>query len=97
MTKRNDDVTTSAPVIEDIDSYVLQLLAKHRKIAAIWRIEDVKGVRPDLTDDQAWELLQRASDSHDAENGITWTTLEAIADDLFGPSSETDEDEEAGV
>jgi hypothetical protein len=97
MTATNDDATTSAPFIEDIDSYVLQLLAKQRKIAVIWYIEDVKGIRPNLTDEQAWELLQRASDSHDAENGITWTTLEAIADDLFGPSSETDEDEEAGV
>ncbi len=97
MTDTNDDVTTAAPVIEDIDTYVLRLLAQHRKIAAIWCMEDVKRIRPDLTDDQAWELLQRASDSHEAENGITWTTLEASADDLFGPSSETDEDEEAGV
>ena len=97
MTDTNDDATTSIPVIEDIDGHVLQLLAKHRKIAAIWCIEDVKAIRPDLSDDQAWELLQQVSDRHDAENGITWTTLETSADDLFGPSSETDEDEEAGV
>ncbi len=97
MTDRNNDATTSTTAIEDIDSYVLQLLAKHRKIAAIWCIEDVKAIRPDLTDDQAWELLQRVSGSHDAENGITWTTLETIADDLFGASSKTDEDEEGEV
>ena len=97
MTDRNNDATTSTPVIEDIDSYVLQLLAKHRKIAAIWCIEDVKAIRPDLTEDQAWEILQQVESSHDAENGITWTTLETIADDLFGPSTETDEDEESGV
>lgn len=97
MTDRNNDATTSAPVIEDIDSYVLQLLAKHRKIAAIWCIEDVKAIRPDLTDDQAWELLQQVQGSHDADNGITWTTLETSADDLFGSSTETDEDEEGGV
>lgn len=97
MTDTNDEATPSAPVIEDIDSYVLGLLAKHRKIAAIWCIEDVKAIRPDLTDDQAWELLQQVQGSHDAESGIMWTTLETSAEDLFGPSSETDGDEEDGV
>lgn len=97
MIDTSDDTATSTPAIEDIDSYVLRLLAKHRKIAAIWCIEDVKAIRPDLTEDQAWEILQQVESSHDAENGISWTTLETIADDLFGPFSETDEDEEGGV
>jgi hypothetical protein len=97
MTDTSDDITASSHVIEDIDIYVFRLLARHRKIAAIWSIEDVNTIRPDLTDDQAWELLQQVESSHDAENGITWTTLETIADDLFGPSSETDEDEEGRI
>ena len=72
----------------DITLYVHHLLAKHRQIAAIWSIEDVKGVRPDLTDDQAWEVLERVGDKHDAEWGITWTTLETVADDLFPKSDD---------
>ena len=67
----------------DITLYVHDLLAKHRQIAAIWAIEDVKGVRPHLTDDQAWEVLEQVGDKHDAEWGISWTTLETVADDLF--------------
>jgi hypothetical protein len=59
------------------------LLAKHRQIAAIWAIEDVKGIRPHLTDDQAWEVLEQVRDTHDGEWGLTWTTLETVADDLF--------------
>src|SRR5258708_522233 len=39
----------------DIDHQVHVLLARNHQIAAIWSIEDVKSVRPDLTDDQAWE------------------------------------------
>ncbi len=97
MTDTSDDTTTAPPGIEDIDTYVFRLLAKHRKIAAIWSIEDMKAIRPDLTEDQAWEILQQVESSHDAENGISWTTLEASADDLFGPFSETDEDEEGGL
>ncbi len=67
----------------DITLYVHDLLAKHRQIAAIWSIEDVKGIRPHLTDDQAWEVLEQLGDNHDAEWGISWTTLETVADDLF--------------
>lgn len=78
--------TENEPV--DVNFHVEQLLAKHRSIAAIWCIDDVKGVRPDLTDDQAWEVLEQVGRKHDAEWGINWTTLETTADDLFPkPSS----------
>jgi hypothetical protein len=74
----------------DITLYVHDLLAKHRQIVAIWAIEDVKGIRPHLTDNQAWEVLERVRDKHDAERGITWTTLETVADDLFPESDDSD-------
>jgi hypothetical protein len=60
-----------------------ELLAKHRMIGVVWCIDDVKNVRPHLTDDQAWHVLQQVGDTHDAEWGITWTTLETVADDMF--------------
>jgi hypothetical protein len=72
----------------DITLYVHHLLAKHRQISAIWSIEDVKCVRPHLTDDQAWEVLERVGHKHDAEWGITWTTLQDVADDLFPKSDD---------
>jgi len=70
-----------------------ELLAARHKIAAIWCIEDVQAVRPDLTDDQAWEVLQDAQRKHDAMMGISWDTLEILAEDLFGPAPETAEEE----
>ena len=66
-----------------IDLHVRQLLASHHQIAAIWSTQDVKGVRPHLTDDQAWEVLEQVGDTHDANWGICWTTIETVADDLF--------------
>jgi hypothetical protein len=60
-----------------------ELLAKHRMIGVVWSIVDVQQVRPHLTDDQAWEVLQEVERKHDAECGITWTTLEIVADGLF--------------
>ena len=89
MTDTKDIATPSGPEPVDINLHVRKLLAKHRSIAAIWCIEDVKGVRPHLTDDQAWEVLQQVDDNHDAEWGICWTTLETVADDMFpDPSTE---------
>jgi hypothetical protein len=80
---------------QDIDLYVHSLLAKHQKIAVIWSIEDVQGIRPHLTDDQAFEVLEQVGRKHDAEYGISWTTLECMADILFGAAPEADETPEA--
>jgi hypothetical protein len=56
------------------------LLATRRQIALIWSVEDVQWVRPDLTDDQAWEVLQYAGRRHDAEIGMNWDVLHCFAD-----------------
>jgi hypothetical protein len=71
------------------------LLAERRQIAHIWGIEDVQGIRPDLDDDQAWDVLQHVDRHKDAELGITWLTLEMAAGHLFGDAPETDEPAEA--
>jgi len=73
--------------IDDVD--FPQLLARDGKIAAIWCILDVKGIRPDLTDEQAWEVLEEVGRKHDAEYGISWTTLGDVADMMF-PNLSTD-------
>src|SRR5271157_759618 len=39
------------PGFMDITLHVHQLLGKHQQVAAIWSIEDVKHIRPHLTDD----------------------------------------------
>jgi hypothetical protein len=83
MTDTTDNPTSTDSESFDVTSHVRVLLAKDRMIAAIWSIEDVKGLRPDLSDEQAWEVLQQAEDIHDAEWGINWTTLETVASDLF--------------
>ncbi len=72
MTKaRRDDIT------------VARLLKRNRQIAAIWGIEDVQEVRRDLTNDQAWEVLQECAWLQNSETGMTWFLIEGIANDLF--------------
>ncbi|HWY87048.1 MAG TPA: hypothetical protein VNX28_10005 [Gemmataceae bacterium] len=83
MTHTNDTTTSAGNEPVDVNLHVHQLLAKHNRIAAIWCIEDVRGIRPDLSDEQAWEVLEEVGRKHDAEYGISWTTLEAMADYMF--------------
>lgn len=71
-----------------------ELLAGQRKIAVTWCIEDVQDVRPDLTNEQAWEVLWQVKRKHDADIGVNWYTLEWNAEDLFGNAPETDPEEE---
>jgi hypothetical protein len=61
------------------------VLAQRKQIAAIWSIEDVQEVRPDLNEEQAWQVLQAVERCHDAEFGITWLALQDAAEGLFGP------------
>jgi hypothetical protein len=64
----------------DIDA----VLAARHQIAAIWSIQDVQEVRPDLTEEQCWEVLQATRRYHDATIGINWDVLGCHADLLFG-------------
>lgn len=85
-----------APADLDIDTFlefadddweheldVHELLAGRQQIADIWCVEDVQSVRPDLTDDEAWEVLLEVKRHHDANFGITWDVLERHADQLY--------------
>lgn len=71
----------------DLDDYLTQ----RRQIAAVWSVEDVLEIRPDLTEDQCWLVLQEMKQQHDAELGITWSNLECIAETLFGSAPDEDD------
>jgi hypothetical protein len=83
--------TTAQLGTETVPLDIGGILADRRQIAHIWSVEDVQSVRPDLTDDQAWEVLQNVDHHKDAELGITWLTLEMAAEHLFGDAPETGE------
>jgi hypothetical protein len=68
---------------------VHKYLAQSQQIAIVWSTEDVKEVRPDLTDAQAWEVLQLVERSHDANFGICWETLDYAAHTLYGDPTKT--------
>jgi hypothetical protein len=87
MTDKNDIANGAGS--DPVDAH--ELLAKHRMIGVVWCIQDVQEVRPDLTDDQAWEVLQEVERKHNSELGISWTTLEIFADELY-PQSDREQE-----
>lgn len=53
------------------------------EIAIIWSAEDVLSIRPDLTPDQALDVLQRVDHKHDATIGINWDVLDCHASWMY--------------
>src|SRR5258707_14357108 len=74
--------TNCIPEEHDLDIDLHELLAQNRQIAHIWGTGDVREVRPDLDDDQAWEVLQAVDKRLDSEQGICRETIEIVADEL---------------
>jgi hypothetical protein len=68
----------------DVDIDLHELLKQYRQIAHVWGVEDVRNVRDDLNDDQAWAVLEAVDRRLDSNHGITWDTIEQTAYDLFG-------------
>jgi hypothetical protein len=61
-------------------------LEAHGYLVSFWHVDDVKGLRPDLTDKQCRKVLQHAGRKLDAEIGINWDVLRCHADELFPES-----------
>lgn len=74
---------STKPNLSRIDIH--KLLNERRQIAVIWCVDDVQAMRPDLNDDQAWEVLLECRRFHDLEIRFTWL---CVADSLFPSADE---------
>ena len=52
-------------------------------IFVCWNTEDVRQLRPDLTDADCRKILHAVKDSHDATLGISWDVIESISYDMY--------------
>ena len=86
-----------APVDDGIVRSRLDLDRLHterKEIATVWMIADVTSIRPDLTEEQAWDVLQVADRRHDATIGINLEVLHYHAQSLFGDAPDDQEADE---
>ncbi|MBO3462859.1 hypothetical protein G4P69_30130 [Aetokthonos hydrillicola CCALA 1050] len=63
--------------------FIEQFHDPDRAIANPWCIEDVKLVREELTDVQAYEVLQEVIFNYDAVIGINWDVIASETEELF--------------
>lgn len=70
--------------MEDINM-ARYLATKHppSRIYIVWETDDVKTIRPDLTDHQCEEVLQHSARKHNTYLGINWDVIRVHADYLF--------------
>lgn len=66
---------------EEVD--IDELLAEHRSVAMVWDIQHIKDQRPELTDAQAWEVLQECHRNRDRLNDPMLETIRQVAENLF--------------
>jgi hypothetical protein len=59
------------------------ILARNHMIGQLWTTNDVQELRPDLTDEQAWQVLQAVDRRQETSIGITFDTLDDVAEELF--------------
>ena len=56
------------------------------EIAVKWCIEDVLSLDPDLTLEQASDVLEAVKRRHDAEIGVNWDVLQYWIDEVKSPA-----------
>ena len=68
---------------KDIGAVIAQEPIAETDISISWGILDVQHSRPDLSDEQAMEVLIFAKANHDSTVGINWDVLKTQANLLF--------------
>jgi hypothetical protein len=64
-------------------------LAAQHAIAIVWRADDVRKLRPELTVEEAWSVLEACWQGHDRNRGLTNHVIEQACYDIFGTSPVT--------
>ena len=76
-------MTTQTETTKEKQKTLHEMMQQERVIGFLWNTDHVRSLRPDLTDDQAWSVLQHIDTRKAANFGITWDTLSWAAYDLF--------------
>lgn len=76
--------------LSDVEFDLHDHLELHHEVAAVWGIEDVRCVRPDLTEDQAWDVLKECQRVYDCNHRFNWLFIDSVAESLFPETSSPD-------
>ena len=80
--------TNYIPEEHEFDINIDEFLTENQAIGIIWDTSHVKNRRPDLTDEQAWEVLQECRNSWDRLNDPMLETICHLAENLYPTGKE---------
>lgn len=80
--------TNFIPKEYEFDIDMDELLADNLAIGIVWDTSHVKDQRPDLTDEQAWQVLQECQSSWDRLNDAMLETIRQVAGNLYPTGKE---------
>jgi hypothetical protein len=67
------------------------IIDDENEIMIKWHVDDVLNIRPDLTKDQALDVLLECKSRHDASVGINWDVIDITASKMFPEQDEPDD------
>lgn len=70
---------------QTVQTLLVSAKVQPNEVSFRWTISDVQTVRPDLSDSQARDVLQRVRVDYDASTGVFWASIEEAAKQLYGP------------
>jgi hypothetical protein len=83
-----DDLFETNCIPDEHEFDIYELLDEQHAIALIWDTSHVKDQRPDLTEEQAWEVLQECQSSWDRLNDPMLETIHQVAENLYPTGKE---------
>ena len=70
-------------LMHTVDVDIGELLAEHQAIGIVWDIQHVKDQRPDLSDNQAWDVLHECQGCWDRLNDPMLETIRQVAENIY--------------
>lgn len=82
-----DDADTHPTIARE--QAVKATLAEMKTIATLWTTRDVQFYRPELTDEQAWQVLQECQAKDPGGYRMSFRVINCVANRLFGSKAKS--------
>lgn len=79
---------TTTEITDITEADIRRILAERGDIALFWAADDVRLQRPDLSGEAAFAVLQACERAYDPRVGVTFATIERVANELFPSESD---------
>lgn len=84
-------------LVDDYMEHLRKSNPTELKFFVPWTVSDIQGIDSELTTEEALDILERAVDYHDANEGINWYYLECCASTYQSDNNHKDEEDDEEI